>query len=286
MTVTALIPAYNAEHTITPLILDVQSYVDHVIVCDDGSTDRTLKILRLLRETQRLTVLRHEENRGKGAALHTLIDDGLQRESDVYVTLDADGQHKPCEIPRLTKPVLRGEADVAVGHRRYGDIPFMRRVGNRLLNMASRTTGDGQCGFRAYSRRGLNLVSGYEGEGFTVDSEILAEAKRKRLRMVRVPVSVTYNQWSHTRSPFSHFREVAAYFLYSQPLRILGVSGGAFFLAGCLLLLRGVYMWMKTKELAFGSLLIGGVGVMVGVTLFQSGLILHLMNRNERRGNL
>src|SRR5207247_11271201 len=125
-------------------------------VVDDGSTDGTRDAGR----RTGATVLVHPRNRGKGAALATGIAAALEGGAAVIITLDADGQHPPEEIPGLAAPVLAGEADLALGARaRTGAMPLGRRCTNWLsAALASRIGGvavpDAQHGFRALSRRG------------------------------------------------------------------------------------------------------------------------------------
>ncbi|RDD53142.1 MAG: glycosyltransferase family 2 protein, partial [Candidatus Korarchaeota archaeon NZ13-K] len=91
----ALIPAYNEEAKIAPVILKARRHVDLVIVCDDGSTDLTGEVARSLGAY----VIRHERNMGYGAALLTLFKKALEMNVSIAVTLDADGQHDPDLIP-------------------------------------------------------------------------------------------------------------------------------------------------------------------------------------------
>ena len=92
----ACIPAFDAEETIGNVVKECLLYVDEVIVCDDGSTDKTAKIA----EQNGAQVVRHEKNYGYGAALITLFDKAREKNVDCMVTIDADGQHIPEFIPR------------------------------------------------------------------------------------------------------------------------------------------------------------------------------------------
>src|SRR3989442_2414753 len=124
--VAVVIPAYQAAAKIADTVSRTSRAVPGatVYVVDDGSTDGT-------RDAGRgtgATVLVHPRNRGKGAALATGIAAALEGGAGVIITLDADGQHPPEEIPGLAAPVLAGEADVALGARgRTGAMPLGRR---------------------------------------------------------------------------------------------------------------------------------------------------------------
>ena len=107
--VAVLLPAYNEEVSIASMIILSSKYADEVIVIDDGSTDRTSEVSK----RAGATVLRHKTNQGKGAALKTGFK--YAEKYDVIVTLDADGQHNPSEIPNLVKPIEEGKADIVNG---------------------------------------------------------------------------------------------------------------------------------------------------------------------------
>ena len=187
------IPALNEELTIAKVVVRSSRHADRVLVVDDGSSDDT----GLISEKLGAVVLRHERNLGKGAALGTILDWAKSVSADILVTLDADGQHNPDEIPSLIAPILRGEADIVIGSRRYSEeMPAYRRFGGRLLD---RVTGvsvsgvivDAQSGFRAYSRKALEQVTAAEF-GMGVDSEIIMKAKEANLRIIETPIEVSY----------------------------------------------------------------------------------------------
>jgi len=153
--VVAVIPAFNEERTIGKVVLLARRYVDRVVVCDDGSMDLTAVIA----EGLGATVIRHDRNMGKGAALRTSLEYLKQLNPDVVVTLDGDGQHDPDGIPGLVEPIIEGKADLVVGSRYVEgsetDAPFYRRFGLKLVNLVSRRSGKGvvgdtQSGFRTY----------------------------------------------------------------------------------------------------------------------------------------
>ena len=101
------IPAFNEEKTIARVVLQAQKNADKVVVCDDGSTDLTSEIAERLEAE----VVRHEQNLGYGAAVQSLFRRARELGADVLVTVDADGQHNPDEIPSVVKLLLDGDAD-------------------------------------------------------------------------------------------------------------------------------------------------------------------------------
>jgi glycosyltransferase involved in cell wall biosynthesis len=165
--VVVAIPAFNEEKTIAKVILLAQKHSDKVVVCDDGSMDMTAEIAERLGAE----VIRHERNMGYGAAIQSLFGRARELNADVLVTLDADGQHDPSEIPNVVKPVVQGAADVVIGSRFVdaggsGEMPLYRRFGARLIaklvNGSSKNgVSDAQSGFRALLRLAWALALRY-----------------------------------------------------------------------------------------------------------------------------
>ncbi|HXI03901.1 MAG TPA: glycosyltransferase family 2 protein, partial [Candidatus Saccharimonadales bacterium] len=139
-------------------------------------------------------VIRHRSNMGKGAALATGFSDLLSRGAGAIVTLDADGQHDPAEIPRFLEAWRRGGADLIVGARAgaLDGMSPLRRFGNRFSTRAVRFFGgpdlpDTQCGFRLYTRRFLEAVE-FRRRAYDAEAEILMLARAGGFRVASVSV--------------------------------------------------------------------------------------------------
>ena len=127
MKTAVVIPAFNESRQVRAVVMGVKSYVDMVVVVDDGSIDDTA--------VQALSVgamvLRHIVNRGQGAALKTGIDYALGQGADVIITFDSDGQHDPADIPLLLQALKSGQYEVALGSRflsTVSNVPWLRRL--------------------------------------------------------------------------------------------------------------------------------------------------------------
>ena len=199
--VTTVIAAYNEAATLEDVIrrvasLDVSS---ELIVVDDGSGDETPAILSSLEasgEVPGLRVLRHDRNRGKGAALRTGF---AASTGDVVVVQDADLEYDPRDLPRLLQPILEGHADVVYGTRLRGGQPqrahfFWHYAGTRFLSLLTNvlyntTISDMEVGFKAFRGdliRSIDLVS----DGFDIEPEMTAKILRDgSVRLYEIPIS-------------------------------------------------------------------------------------------------
>ena len=202
----ALIPAFDAASTLGPVIKAAQASLP-VVVVDDGSTDRTGEVAAKLGAT----VLRHPENRGKGAALKTGFSWALENGLDGVVTLDADGQHLASEIPRFLAARLETGADLIIGSRRhlFDGMLHRRRLANTFsawgITWASGVpVDDSQSGFRFYSTRLMREVT-LRSTGFDLESEVIVAAARRGLKIATIPIDLGFVDGLST----SHYRPLA-----------------------------------------------------------------------------
>jgi glycosyltransferase involved in cell wall biosynthesis len=275
------IPAYNEDRFIGSVVLKARPFADAVIVVDDGSTDATVMVA----EAAGAQVLRHEHNRGKSAAVSTALAFALEQGSEVLVLLDGDGQHHPHDIPAVAKPILDGRADIVVGSRflsQQSSIPRWRRVGQHTLtlitNVLSRVPmSDSQSGFRAFSRKAASRLRPGQ-TGFSVESEMQFQAHELGLKMLEVPIGVTYAEGSK-RNPVTHGLEVLNGVLQlvgqTRPLFYFGVPGTIALVAGLGLGMWVVNRYETTQQLAVGMALITVILVVTGMLAVFNGLMLH-----------
>ena len=132
---------------------------DRVVVCDDGSDDKTSEVA----DAAGANVIKHDRNFGKGEALQSLFKFARHSNFETVVTIDGDGQFLPEEIPKLVKRIDSGESDIVIGYR-FDDseeMPNYRKFGNKMLDkmtnmVAELSVRDTQSGFRAYSKNIIN----------------------------------------------------------------------------------------------------------------------------------
>lgn len=189
-----LIPALNAERTVAQVVVDARKELEPVVVIDDGSSDATGEVAR----ATGATVLRHDVNRGKGGALKTGFAWALERGFDGVITLDADGQHLPGEIPKFIDARAQTGADLIIGGRAhlFGGMLPRRRNANRFsawtISIAAgvRVT-DSQSGFRFYSADLLRKLK-LRTNGFDMESEVIVRAGRGGLKIVTIDIDLGF----------------------------------------------------------------------------------------------
>ncbi len=190
----AVIPAFRESAEIAAVVAGVRAHGIRVIVVDDGSPDDTSEAAR----RAGADVVRHPRNCGKGAALRTGFARAREAGCAWILTLDADGQHDPADIPAFVTAAAQDDCDALVGNRMrdLGDMPLLRRWTNRAMSRwisraAGQTIPDSQCGFRAYRAAVLDNVS-CRTDHFEMETEILIRLARRGCRIVSVPIRTIY----------------------------------------------------------------------------------------------
>ena len=194
MKIAVLIPALNAERTIAKVVVEARRQCEPVTVIDDGSRDATGEVAR----AAGAAVLRHEVNRGKGGALKTGFAWALENGFDAVVTLDADGQHLPAEIPKFIAEFSKSGADLIIGGRShlFQQMLPRRRVANRfsawcIAKCSGARVTDSQSGFRLYSARLLRGIK-LRTDGFDMESEVIVRAGRRGFGIVTIPIDLGF----------------------------------------------------------------------------------------------
>ncbi len=194
----AVIPAYNEGTRIASVVGAVKRYVDTVVVVDDGSSDQTGKAA----EQAGARVIRHMSNGGAGAATMTGLEAARLLGATIVITIDADEQHAPEDIPALIKPLQNNTADIVFANRfgRRNKIPFIRRVFNGIGNIVSFVaTGmwvqDSQCGFKAFGPKAVADIQ-LRMSGFEFCTEIVRESVQHKWRIAQIPTKVIYSEYT------------------------------------------------------------------------------------------
>jgi glycosyltransferase involved in cell wall biosynthesis len=223
MRIAAAIPAFQAGASVGDVIRRTREVLPEVLVVDDGSSDATAEAAR----GAGAELVAHPVNRGKGAALVTAFRTLFARGCDAVVTLDADGQHLPEEIPKLLE-AARGGADLVLGTRDhlFTEMVAARRVANRLSSWAiswaaGQSLSDVQTGFRLYTRR-LVEATGFPETRFDAESAVVVRAGRRGFRIVTVPVRLGFADGRTT----SHYRPLVDSLRIARSVMRARLDGG------------------------------------------------------------
>lgn len=194
-----ILPVYNEAKHVDEVLDEVTRHAAHVLVVDDGSTDGTAD---LLRRRDDIAVVRHEPNRGYGAALRTGFRYASENGFDAVVTIDCDGQHEPQRIPQFLDRLADSGAAIISGSRYLrafpGDTPppEQRREINRLVTdelneRLGLNLTDAFCGFKAYRICALDALD-LTVDGYAMPLELWVQAAQAGLRIEEFPVPLIY----------------------------------------------------------------------------------------------
>jgi glycosyltransferase involved in cell wall biosynthesis len=219
--VVVLMPAYNAEKTLTPVVKGIRKALPgaYLLGVNDGSADGTGALLRSVCDR----TIDFPENRGKGAALQAGFAAALEMKPDAVLTIDSDGQHDPAFAPSILAAL--DKYHIAIGTRDLtgAQVPKHRRVANFLSSAATRLVSggavrDSQSGYRAIRREVLEEVHAV-GDRYEFETDFIIRAAHAGFTITNVPISTIYG-------PQSYFRE------FEDAARVVGIlwkhRGGAF----------------------------------------------------------
>ncbi len=186
-----IIPAYNEGKTIFEVITNTKKFASNIIVVDDGSRDNTAA------EATRAgaKVVRHKVNLGKGAALKTGCDYALKQGAEKIITLDADGQHDPKEIPSFISAL--DQHDIAFGSRKAPEsMPKVFKLGNKVITQTLQMlygvrVEDSQCGYRSFKAATYPQIR-WGATDYYVETEMAIRAGKKKLIHTTIPIETIY----------------------------------------------------------------------------------------------
>ena len=292
MELTIGIPAYNEEKNIGAIIIQLKKIASKIIVCDDGSTDSTNSIAKELGAI----VISHSKNQGYGATIRSIFLKAKEIDSDILVTIDADGQHDVADVEKIIKPIINNECDIVIGSRfleKSQDIPTYRKFGINIITKVTNASmkdnlTDSQSGFRAYNKKVLEEISPSE-TGMGVSTEILIKASNKNLRIGEVPITVNYEGDTSTHNPVSHGTSVLFSTLkftsIEHPLKFYGIPAIIFLIIGISFIAWSIQIYSEEGSLITNITLIGATTVIVGLILSIAAIILYSIVSVVRENN-
>ena len=306
--IAVVIPAYRVAPYIADVIARIPAEVHHIIVVDDASPDALPAALSGVSDA-RLTVLRHDVNRGVGGAMKTGFEKALALGADIVVKVDGDGQMDPALIPRFVEPIVSGDADFTKGNR-FDDLsfirrmPLLRRVGNMALSFLVKLASgywhafdpcNGYLALRASVLR--RLSPGRLEDRYFFEISLLCEAYFAKAVLQDIPMQPVYAGETSSLSPLgsvgefaprlvrrSFYRLFMAYFM--RDFNVVSV----FLVGGVPALTFGVawsaYHWIKSIRLQMlastGTVVIGMLAIVLGFQLLLQAIVLDVGNEPRR----
>ena len=229
-----IIPAYKPDETLVSIAEQLWAYGSRIIVVDDGSGDMYSQVFDKIRDIS--IILRHCENRGKGAAVKTALSyiDNEMWDVDCIGIMDADGQHTTGDMMRLLTHARQNRGSLVIGVRKIGrNMPLRSMLGNLITRTVFHmVTGvkisDTQTGLRAFGRESLKKMLAVDGERYEYEMNVLIRFAREGIPIKEVPVSTIYNDDNNSCSHFRAFRD--SFRIYKDILKFALSSFSSFLL--------------------------------------------------------
>ena len=219
--ISIILPAYNEESTIKQILESLPNGKSiEIIVIDDNSTDNSVQEIQKVNGKRKITLLKHQKNKGYGGAVTTGIN---QAKGEVIVTMDSDGQHCPEDIISLIKPIFNGEADYTIGSRYLGsnhyDLPIITRLGEAIIEKLlklffGQKIMNNQNGFRAFNKKLISTLNCTKYNGFAYATEAIILALIDKNKVVECPVKVYDREYGYSKiSMFNLILDLSSCFL-------------------------------------------------------------------------
>jgi glycosyltransferase involved in cell wall biosynthesis len=193
MKIYIIIPACNEGERIKAVLKEVKKAKLPIIVVDDGSKDNTFKVVR----KQKVLVLKHEVNLGKGAAMKTGAMAAFKLGADAVIFVDSDGQHKVEDLPLFIDALKKDRFDVVFGSRNLAHgVPLVRYLGNKMASIIISLffgiyISDLICGYRGLTKKAFEKIN-WESTGYGVETEMVVRTAKSGLKYCEVPVQTVY----------------------------------------------------------------------------------------------
>ena len=291
MKITVGLPAYNEEKNIAKIIVQLKKVADQIIVCDDGSTDLTSRIA----ESLGAIVIKHPKNLGYGSAIRSIFLKSREINSEVLVTIDADGQHKIEDVEKVAKPVVDGQADVSIGSRfldKHDNAPKYRKLGINIITKVTNSSlsekiTDAQSGFRAYNNKVLQGLTPSDS-GMGISTEILIKSSNLGFKIAEVPTEIQYEGDTSSQNPVSHGTGVLLstlkYISIERPLRFYGIPSFILFAIGFAFTFFATQYYAEVGRLNTNLTLIAAGTLVIAMILAVTAILLYSLVSVVREG--
>ena len=303
--IAVVVPCFRVSRQILDVLARMGPEVARILVVDDACPERTGDLVERDCSDARVTVLRHQENRGVGGALVTGYRAALADGADIVVKVDGDGQMDPAFIPTLIRSIVAGRADYAKGNRFYDlellrAMPRVRLIGNALLSLVSKAASgywdvmDPTNGYTAIHRTALaELPLDKLDRGYFFESDMLFRLYTIRAVVRDVPMTAKYDDETSSLSigrvaasfPLKYARAAMKRLFYSYVLRDFNAATTQFLLAvviGCAGAAFGIAKWIESDETGVpatsGAVMLAALPILVAFQLLLSALHYDIQN--------
>ncbi|MFH0861085.1 MAG: glycosyltransferase family 2 protein [Candidatus Altiarchaeota archaeon] len=296
-----VIPAFNEEQTIGNVIKEIPRKIEgiseiEVLVVDDGSTDNTQKVSQ---EAGADVIIQHSRNMGLGNSFSDGIQKALSMGADFIVTLDADGQFNPTEIPILLKNLLYSDADVVLGSRFLDKelepkMPLTKKIGNKLFThlvnyLTHQKFFDAQCGFRVYSREAALNINSFGTHTYT--QEVIITLAKKGFKIIEIPCTVSARKFGKSKiadNVLLYGLKASTILIQTardySPILFFGSIGLAFLFLGsfinALLFIRWIFTGLVHPYRSLVTL--AGLSMVLGFVFLILSFIVDMLDRHRR----
>jgi dolichol-phosphate mannosyltransferase len=299
MKIAAIIPCYRVREHIVAVVADVLEHVHHVFVVDDRCPEGTGDLVAREFPADKVSVIRHTENKGVGGATVTGYVAALARDYEILIKVDGDGQMDPALIPDLVAPILAGKADYTKGNRFYRrdylkQMPGVRLIGNSMLSLVTKASSgywnimDPTNGFTAlHSIAAQELEMDKLARRYFFESDVLFRLNISRAVVRDVPMPASYGDEKSNLKigrvlfdfPVRHIKNLFKRFLYNYIIRDFSAAtietllGGAMFVFGVVF---GTASWIEStvteRGTPVGTVMLATLPIILGFQLLIAAL--------------
>ena len=193
-----ILPAYNEETRVQPVIESIAEKGYNMVIVNDGSSDNTLEVLKESKRKypDQIFIYSHPINRGVGMAMQTGFEAVLKYDPKYIVNMDSDGQHSVDDLDNVLEPLVSGRAEAVIGARPLKDMPLSRNFANAIMNLLTKIfyhvdVSDSQTGFRALTADALRKIE-INARGYLISSEFIREIHDNNIPFEEVQIKTIY----------------------------------------------------------------------------------------------
>lgn len=290
------IPCYNEESTLPLVLQDFPTHIDGIdkietLIIDDGSTDRTVEIAKLLGVNH---IVRFPNNRGLAKGFMAGMDACLRLGADIIVNTDGDNQYYGGDIPSLVKPILEGRAEIVIGDRDTDHISHfskikkkLQKVGSGVVRRVSKSNvADTTSGFRAYSRDAamkMNVVSEYT---YTLETIIDAGNKKLAIENVKIRTNGKLRESRLFNSIWGYIKRSASTILRTytakKPLKVFLTIASVFLVLGLIPAVRFLIYFFQGDTGHIQSLILASILIFIAVMMAVLGILADMVSANRK----